>query len=254
MSTILAIDVGNTSTTLGIVNGRRITRVARIEKADSKPRSIEKAIRKVVSGVSLQGAIICSVVPSLDNTLRANVKRICSQAPIVVTHRSKMDITIDYGKPKSIGADRLTNACGAVAKYGAPIIIADFGTALTFDVVSAERAYVGGAIAPGLPLMTDYLADRTALLPRIKLQGFHHPIGRSTEEAMLIGAQIGYRGIARELTNHFRCALKSKRVKLCATGGFAKWALRGAGMPFIFDQHLTLFGLGRIFELNSKMK
>ena len=130
------------------------------------------------------------------------------------------------------------------------MIVADFGTALTFDVVTADLRYVGGVITPGLPLMTDYLYERTALLPRVELEGPCPKLGRSTMQAMRIGAQIGYRGIVREIVSYLQASMKCE-FKLVATGGYAGWALKEAGMPFIIDQELTLYGLGCIFERNA---
>jgi len=160
-------------------------------------------------------------------------------------------VRIRYPEPATIGPDRLANACAALHQYGAPAIVADFGTALTFDVISGDGAYVGGAIAPGLPLMTDYLHEKTALLPRIRVRGPYGPIGKSTVGAMRIGAKVGYRGIVREIVTYLRQGLASPDVKLCATGGFARWTLAGLDMPFVFDPDLTLHGLLRIYRLNS---
>ena len=151
----------------------------------------------------------------------------------------------------TIGADRLANSAGAVARYGAPVIVADFGTGLNFDIVNAKKAYIGGVIAPGLPLMTDYLAERAALLPQIKLRGRIGVVGRSTAGAMRIGAKIGYRGMVREITNHLLQQPELRGATLCATGGFSEWALDGLDMPFHVDKDLTLFGLLKIWDHNS---
>ncbi len=131
------------------------------------------------------------------------------------------------------------------------MIVADFGTALTFDIVQRGDTYTGGVIAPGLPLMTDYLAERTALLPHIRLGGRHGKVGRSTEGAMRIGAHVGYRGMVREIVTYLEEQLAMPDAKLCATGGFARWALSGLDLPFEFEPNLTLYGLACIFELNA---
>jgi len=162
-----------------------------------------------------------------------------------------MDVAVDYPKPKTIGADRLANAAGGVVKYGAPLIVADFGTALTFDIVTRDRCYIGGVIAPGLPLMTDYLHERTALLPHVAPGGVCPKIGRSTRGAIQIGAQIGYRGMVREIVGYLSQTL-GDGVTLIGTGGFARWVLGGINMPFVIDPNLTLFGFGTIFERNAR--
>jgi type III pantothenate kinase len=166
---------------------------------------------------------------------------------LVVNASLPMNITVDYPDPGKIGADRLADACGGVARYGAPLVVADFGTALTFDVILPDNRYVGGVITPGLPLMTDYLCERTALLPRVELAGECPRMGRSTEEAMRIGAEVGYRGIVREIMTYLRQTAQVN-FKLVATGGYAAWALRGMDMEYVIDESLTLFGLGYIFE------
>ena len=163
---------------------------------------------------------------------------------------AELGITIDYPKPATIGADRIANACGAVVRYGAPAIVADFGTALTFDVISRSHTYIGGVIVPGLPFMTDYLAEKTALLPRVKLHGVRGAVGRSTVSAMRIGAKVGYRGMVREIVGSIRKQIGPGGVSLVATGGQARWALADSDMPFKFAPDLTLFGLNVVYGLN----
>lgn len=246
----LAIDVGNTSVAIGVVSDKRVRNVAHVRGGISSFDEVERALASIVSKTKVDGAILCSVVPSDNRRWKKVLKKHVGKNPFEVTHTSKLGVSIDYPKPASIGPDRLANACGAVAKFGAPVIVADFGTALTFDVISKEATYIGGVIAPGLPLMTEYLADRTELLPMIKLKGRCGKVGRSTEGAMRIGAHVGYRGMVREIITHLKEGLESEKVALCATGGFAKWVLEDAGMHFAVEPNLTLYGLGRIFALN----
>ncbi|MCE9613695.1 MAG: type III pantothenate kinase [Lentisphaerae bacterium] len=247
----MVVDVGNTSTSLGLAQGARITRVARLPGKLRDVAAIERAIRRAGDGKRLDGAVLASVVPAVNRVWLGCLKRATGHPALLVSHRVALGVDVDYPRPESIGADRLANAAGAVARYGAPVIVADFGTAVTFDVVSKDGAYIGGVIGPGLPLMTDYLAERTALLPRITLTGRCGVIGRSTTGAMRIGAHIGYRGMVREITAHLLQRHDLRRARLCATGGYARWALAGAGLPFQIDPDLTLFGLSRIFELNA---
>ena len=152
-------------------------------------------------------------------------------------------LTLDYPHPGTIGADRLADAAAAVARYGAPVVVCDFGTAFTAAAVTADRVWRGGVIAPGFPLMRDYLYERTAKLPRMKLGGACPKIGRSTEEAMRFGALVGYRGMVREIVTTLARNFRTD-FNLVATGGFAKWVLRDIGMPFVVDPTLTLHGAG----------
>jgi type III pantothenate kinase len=159
-------------------------------------------------------------------------------------------VRLSYPAPRTLGADRLADVCGAFSRYGAPTIVADFGTAATFNVILPRRGFVGGVIAPGPRLMTEYLADRTALLPRIRGAGRWGDVGRSTKGSMLIGARVGYRGMVREIVRHLLSGLRGRRATLVATGGLAREAVAGTDLPFLMDPHLTLYGLSRIFELN----
>ncbi len=247
----VVIDVGNTSTSLALYASGRISRFAHVKGGIAKnPRACSEAVQRAVRG-GVQGAILGSVVPKTNPLWEAMLTRELGCAPLVVRAGMPMDVTIDYPQPQTIGADRLANAAGGVVKYGAPLIVADFGTALTFDIVTQERCYIGGVIAPGLPLMTDYLHERTALLPHVTPGGVCPKIGRSTRGAIQIGAQIGYRGIVREIVAYLSKTLGAN-VKLVGTGGYAKWVLGGIDMPFVIDPNLTLFGLGRIFERNAE--
>jgi type III pantothenate kinase len=248
----LAVDVGNTSAALGIVSGKSVRHVRHINGGLNNFDELDSALTELMKQGSIDGVILCSVVPSANRLWRKLLRRHTSCEPIVVSHTINLGVKIDYPKPESIGPDRLANACGAIAKFGAPAIVADFGTALTFDVIDSASTYIGGVIAPGLPLMTEYLADRTELLPLINLKGRCAKVGRSTESAMRIGAHVGYRGMVREIVEHLKQNLGPSPVALCATGGFARWILSDADMPFVVEPNLTLYGLGKIFELNGE--
>jgi len=155
---------------------------------------------------------------------------------------------VDYPRPETIGADRLANALAAWSRFGAPVLVVDFGTAVTFDVVDARGNYVGGIIAPGLSAMTDYLHEKTALLPRVRIRPVRRFLGRSTEEAMQIGAVHGYRGLVRELIAGLRRELRAPELPVVATGGYA--GLMARGLPEIrkVDPLLTLDGLRLFFQ------
>jgi type III pantothenate kinase len=249
MGTILLIDIGNTSTTVGLGKGKRIVHRTRLSGGTGH-KAAGRALTHVAGKESIEGVAMCSVVPSANRHWLNAAKKLCAAKPLVVTHKLQLGVSIDYPKPATIGADRLANACGAATRYGVPVIVADFGTALTFDIVSPDGAYIGGVIAPGLRFMTDYLAEKTALLPHIKLKGAVGVVGKDTEKAMRIGAKYGYRGMVREIVHHVKDGMGVRRVKLCATGGYARWALEGLDMPFHFDPDLTLYGLSQIYQLN----
>jgi type III pantothenate kinase len=249
----VVIDVGNTSTGIGLYDKGKISRVTHVKGGVAKrPEACAEAVRKAARGM-VSGAVLGSVVPRVNAAWRRLIRRELGCDLLVVKAGLPMDVTVDYPAPETIGADRLADACGGVRRYGAPLIVADFGTALTFDIVTSDLRYVGGVITPGLPLMTDYLYERTALLPRVELAGPCPAFGRTTLEAMRVGAQVGYRGIVREIVAYLSRSMKCE-FKLVATGGYAGWALKDSGMPFVIDPELTLFGLGCIFESNLKME
>jgi type III pantothenate kinase len=157
-------------------------------------------------------------------------------------------VGVDYPKPNSIGPDRLANAVAARERFGAPVVVVDFGTAVTFDVVDSKGNYVGGIIAPGLAAMTNYLHEKTALLPKIKIREVKSAVGKSTEHAMLVGAVQGYRGLVRELIGELKRELRVKKLPVVATGGYAK--LIAAKLPEIsaVAPDLTLEGLRLVWQ------
>ena len=247
----VVVDIGNTSVSVALARGKAIGPTRRLSGGGhNASKAISAALREVTGNRKLTGAIVSSVVPRVDRIWRTELTKLLGHPPLVVSHKLKLDVSVSYPHPESIGGDRLANACGAVARYGAPVIVADFGTAVTFDVISAGKEYIGGVIAPGLPLMTNYLAEKTALLPHIELKGAYGKVGKSTVTAMRIGAKIGYRGMVREIVDYLANGLHFRDYSLSATGGYARWALEDLDMPFHFDPDLTLFGLSRIFELN----
>lgn len=250
-SNLLLIDIGNTSVTMGVSNGNRIVRRGSILTRNTYRANVANAIEGLVKGLDFSGAVLSSVVPSKNPVWVEMIRKSTGTKPMIVSHKLNLGLGIEYPKPDTIGADRLVNASAAIWLYGKPAIIADFGTALTFDVINKRGAYCGGVIAPGLPLMMDYLYDRTELLPRIGIKGKVLGYGRSTEDAMRVGAKVGYAGMVKSITEHMLASLDGQ-VKLVATGGYAKHALSLTGLPYVINPNLTLLGLRRIFLLNQQ--
>ena len=163
----------------------------------------------------------------------------------------KLGVAIEYPNPQSIGADRLANATAVAEFYGCPAIVVDFGTAVTFDVVSERRSYIGGVIAPGLEAMTNFLYQRTALLPRLSLKEPHRAVGKSTVEGMRSGAIFGYRGLVREILAQIRAEQFSrKKVVVVATGGYARLIASRLPEVAVIHPQLTLEGLRIVGNLN----
>ena len=240
---LIVIDVGNTSTAVGLWSRGRVCNVSHVDDGFA---SASKAAEQLAGRVD--GVAYVSVVPKVDAKWRRWAKSL--KLPFhQVSHKdfsptSSFNLSLDYPKPETIGADRLCDAAAAVSRYGAPVLVMDFGTALTAAIVTSDRVWRGGVIAPGFPLMRDYLFERTAKLPRMEMGTGRAPkIGRSTEEAMRFGALVGYRGMVREIVTTLKRNFKED-FRLVATGGFAKWVLKDLDLPFTVDPTLTLYGAG----------
>jgi type III pantothenate kinase len=240
---ILLFDIGNTNTHVGLADNRRVLRHADIPTAGWLTTRAETQLLRFIGKQRVDGAAVCSVVPSATPRVRRTVREIWKLATLELTPQTLRGVGIDYPRPNSIGPDRLANAVAARHRLGVPVVVVDFGTAVTFDVVDRRGCYVGGIIAPGLAAMTDYLHERTALLPRIRIREVKSAVGKSTEHAMLVGAVHGYRGLVRELIVELKRELKARRLPVVATGGYAK--LIASKLPEIsaVEPNLTLEGL-----------
>jgi len=249
---IAVFDIGNTHTHIGAANSRRVLCQTNVQTKGWADGSAAKAALKFLKSRAIRGAALCSVVP----TATPLVARFIHQqlkVPVQTLTAQTVRVGIEYPKPETIGPDRLANAVAAVEHFGAPCVVLDFGTAVTFDVIDSRGNYVGGIIAPGLAAMTGYLHEKTALLPRIEIREISAVIGKNTEEAMRIGAVLGYRGLVRELICDLKRELKVRHLPVIATGGYA--GLIAAKLPEISEVEpwLTLEGL-RLFWEGNRLK
>jgi type III pantothenate kinase len=240
---ILLFDIGNTHTHIGLADDRRVRQQADIPTQAWFDGGAATRVKKFAGKNKITGAALCSVVPRATPCVCKMVRATWRLDPLELTPKTLRGVGIDYPRPDSIGPDRLANAVAARQRFGAPVVVVDFGTAVTFDIVSARGDYIGGIIAPGLAAMTDYLHEKTALLPKIKIREVKSVVGKSTEEAMLVGAVHGYRGLIRELIHELKRGLPAKNLPVVATGGYAK--LIAAKLPEIsaVAPDLTLEGL-----------
>ena len=267
---ILLFDIGNTHTHVGLANHRRVLRQINVLTREWSGGKAAALVKKFAGGNRIEGAVLCSVVPCATPLVRKFVTRLGAPAsgtarmrnihragpeagvPLLeLTPKTVRGVGIDYPKPGSIGPDRLANAVAARQRFGAPVVVVDFGTAVTFDVVNRAGNYAGGIIAPGLAAMTDYLHEKTALLPKIKIRETKNVVGKSTEQAMLIGAVHGYRGLVRELIAELKRELRAEKLPVVATGGYAK--LIASKLPEIsaVEPDLTLEGLRLVWSVGS---
>jgi type III pantothenate kinase len=249
---ILLFDIGNTNTHVGLANDKRVVHHTDISTGAFLAGKAAEQLRRFVGKADLQGAAVCSVVPRATPKVQDVIRSLWRLRAIELTPRTLLGVGINYPKPDSIGPDRLANAVAVRHHFGAPSVVVDFGTAVTFDVLDTRGDYVGGIIAPGLAAMTEYLHEKTALLPRIKIREVKSPIGKSTEHAMLVGAVHGYRGLVRELIDELKRELKARRLPVVATGGYA--GLIASKMPEISacEPNLTLEGLRLVWMLQRR--
>lgn len=245
---ILLIDIGNTHTHIGVGDEDAVLAHGEISTHDATVAEQTEALRKLCDG-SPTAAVVCSVVPEKTSSMQIALRQGFDLFAMELNHTSVKGVGIDYPKPETIGPDRLANAIAAKAHHGTPSVVVDFGTAVTFDVVDASGRYTGGIIAPGISAMTDYLHEKTALLPRIEVEEPRKVVGKSTHEAMLSGAVYGYRGLVKELLERLKTELGVYELKTVATGGCAELIAKDIPEISAIDQNLTLEGL-RLFHFS----
>jgi len=255
MSLLLTIDVGNTNTVLGVHAGARLQAHWRLttrreQTADEYGILVRNLFQ--ASGVdpsALTGVAIASVVPSLTSVLVNLSSQYLGQEPLVVEPGVKTGMPILYEPPADVGADRIVNGVAAFAAFGGPVIVVDFGTATTFDVVTRKGEYLGGVICPGIGISADALFQRAARLPRVDIRNPGRVIGRNTVGSIQSGLYFGYANLVDGLITKIRGELQEP-ARAVATGGLAETL--AAAIPSIeaVDPVLTLTGLRLIWERN----
>ena len=242
----LLIDISNSYAKFAFASKRRISAPSRIVTSELS----SDVVSEFLAQRNVRTMVVSSVVPAKNSAISRAARK---KAKVIwLDWKLKLGVGIDYPKPQSIGADRLANAVAVAELYGIPAIVVDFGTAVTFDIVSDRRTYVGGVIAPGLEAMTNFLYQRTALLPRISLKEPRHAVGKSTIEAMLSGAVFGFRGLVKEILARIK-AEQFPRTKayIVATGGYARLIAGCLPEIGVIHPHLTLEGLRIVANLND---
>jgi type III pantothenate kinase len=240
---LLAIDIGNTNISFGIFKGMRLIRRFDIP---TKSYSLNK-IKSRLARFQLDDCIICSVVPGLTRRLEKDLKKSLSKPAYILGKDLLVPIKNLYRFPKQVGQDRLANAYAAAVKYGAPLIAIDFGTAVSFDVVSKNKEYLGGMILPGLEISLQALSKHTALLPKIKLKDPGEFIGQDTESSMLCGLVHGFAALTDELVIRIKKKI-GRNAKVIATGGNITLVARFCKNIDFIEKELTLKGLYFIYE------
>ena len=254
---ILAVDVGNTNITMGIFDGDELVFNWRIitvgdRSSDETGLLILRFFEYAKVEVSqINDVIISSVVPPVMYALELAIRKYIGKEPIVVGASTRTGIINMYDNPKEVGADRIVNAVAALAIYGGPIIIVDFGTATTFCAVGKYGEYMGGVICAGIKISMDALFARAAKLPRVDITKPTAVIGKNTVESMQSGAVYGYAGQVDYIVDKMKSEIGGD-VKVIATGGLARLIAEEAKSIQEIDRRLTLKGLNIIYKMNKE--
>lgn len=255
---LLAVDIGNTHIVVGLLDDncrvryswRIATQINRTE--DECGFMLQWMLQHAgVAKQDLEGSAIASVVPPLTPIFEKALRVYLGVNPLVVGPGTKTGVNIKYENPKEVGPDRIANAVAAYHKYGGPVIVVDFGTATTFDAISKNGDYMGGAIAPGIMTATDALFAKAARLPRIELVRPPHAIGRTTVQSMQSGIIFGFAGQTDALVRRIAAELGGN-PRVVATGGHAQLVASESETITDVDPALTLEGLYLIHKMNSR--
>ncbi len=252
---LLAIDIGNTEVTLGIFAGEELRATWHVSTglhrtADEYATLLLSLIPRALNGSKISGIIICSVVPPMVATFEELCQRYFHVSPLVVGPGIKTGVRIRMDTPSEVGADRVVDAAAAHHLYGGPVIIADFGTATTFDVVSKDGDYMGGAISPGIGVSAEALFVRAAKLPRVELVRPRKAIGTNTIAAMQSGIIFGYVALVEGMVARIQKEL-GEPARVVATGGFSTLIAKETTVIDVVNPNLTLVGLRLIYRLNE---
>jgi type III pantothenate kinase len=253
---LLAIDIGNTNIAFGLYDGDTEGPRWRVETVASRTADEYGVLmislfanRGFLPG-QVDGIAVASVVPTLTQTFRQMCLDYLRRKPLVVDAGVRTGVPVRYDNPREVGADRVVNAAAVRALYSTPACVVDFGTATTFDAVSPEGEYLGGAIAPGIGIAAEALFEKTAKLPRVQLAVPPLAIGRNTTHSMQSGLLFGYVGLVEGMVERFRAEL-GPDMAVVGTGGLAEIIARNTDVIDVVDPWLTLNGLHVIYGLNQ---
>lgn len=253
---LLAIDLGNTNLTIGLYEGETLVHHWRLATEDARmPDEYGLQLLGLLTHADktpadLTGICLASVVPPLTTRIAQACREYLKREPLIVDAGVRTGIRIRYDDPKAVGADRVADAVAVHALYGGPACVVDFGTATTFNAVTADGQYLGGAITAGINLAADALFTHTAKLARVDIQRPPSVIGQNTVHAMQSGLLFGYVSMVEGMVSRFRAEL-GKEMKVIATGGLAETVAKETNVIDVIAPWLTLDGLRIIWEMNQ---
>lgn len=243
---LLAIDIGNTNINFAVFKSNRIIRRFFVPTESYCLSRIKKKLKNQ----RIDNTVICSVVPQVTNVLVKDLTRLLGRKPYIIGKDIRVPIKNLYRKPKQVGQDRLVNAYAGVISHCAPLIVIDFGTAVTLDVISRKKEYLGGMILPGLKLSLACLYEDTALLPKIKLERPKELIGKDTKQSILSGIVYGFAALTDNLVKKIKEKI-GKNTRVIGTGGNISLVGKYCKHIYKIDKDLTLKGINLIYN-NSK--
>ncbi|HEV7644939.1 MAG TPA: type III pantothenate kinase [Pyrinomonadaceae bacterium] len=250
---LLAIDIGNTNTALGVYDGEKLIAHWRMATAQYRTSDEYGVLAREMFSVAgldhkkIDGLIIASVVPPLNFTFKEMSKNYFAQEAVFVDNKLDLGLPILYNPASDVGADRVVDAVAAIHRYGSPCIVVDFGTATTFDAINSKGEYLGGVITPGITISSDALFQRAAKLPRVAIEKPEQVIGSSTVGSIQSGLYYGYAGLVDGILRRMLDEL-GPETKVVATGGLAPLISKASELIDTVDDTLTLEGLRLIYE------
>ena len=256
---LLALDIGNTNTTIGIFKGTELVLDFRLTtRIGQTMDEYGIFVRNLISLAdldlaSISGMIVSSVVPQLDNTIYTMSRKYLDMKPYFVKPGIRTGISLNVESPSEVGADRIVDCVGALSRYEPPLIVIDFGTATTFDVISVNREFMGGVIAPGLKISAESLFRKAAKLPEVPIRRPHQAIGRNTVTNIQSGLFFGYVGLVDGILSRMKAEMDTG-VTVVATGGLAGVIAPETPLIDHVDEHLTLEGLRILYEKNHERR
>lgn len=254
---LLVIDVGNTNIKYGVWKDDNMLASFRVSSRISRTADEYGSVLVNLLGDSgikktdVDGIIVSSVIPTLNYTICHMCEYFFGISPLMVGPGIKTGLNIKVENPKEVGADRIVNSVAAYKKHGGPVIVIDFGTATTFNVIDGSGAFIGGVIAPGIKTSLTGLVSSTAQLPMIELVPPKNVVAKNTETNMQAGIIFGFAGLVDNIVGKIKKELGDENVKVIATGGLGEIIAKETKSISVVDRTLTLFGLKLIYDLNK---